>query len=306
MGKREQLFLNNAFLSWGWLLSEDGSNMPRVENSGPARHLDIDTSISVLSHPPLFKLWLWQLMSALIDASSKRVSCPVRPEDGLESTRSHFLADQVLPRLIAHEGALVLHAAGIRLRQGAVILLGKSGLGKSTLATAFMSDEDPLLSDDAVVVDLTDAGATVQAVYPGLRLLPEAIEALYPGSVPVAPTAHYTSKLRINVPTATDPGRHPVAGLVFLASPTADDALGLRRMTVAETCMELIANSFALDPTDGARARLKLAQASAVASQIPAYALSYPREYDRLPDVKIAIMNALATATSSEARAEAS
>lgn len=207
-------------------------------------------------------------------------------------TRDHFLADQVLPRILAHEGKFVLHAGASRLSGRAIILMGASGLGKSTLAASFDQFGGSLLGDDALVVSWEDAAPCVSAVYPSLRLLPDSVEALFrdiPHSTAVAP---YTNKQRITLPDSADPEPQPVpiAAIFVLAVPSSDPEIRLNRLSTGNACMAFITNSFALDPTDTGLAGRKLQGASALAHQVPAFEIHYPRDYARLPDVHAAII----------------
>ena len=217
-----------------------------------------------------------------------------QPSPGVpHDTRDHFLADQVLPRIIAHEGQLVLHGAAVRVGACAIVILGESGQGKSTLAASFAQAGLPLLGDDAMVVVQRDGRTMVKAVYPSLRLLPDSIDALYAEAPDAASVAHYSPKRRIPLPVATDGGEAELAMIVALAPPGAGGAVVAERLSVAQSCVALITNSFALDPTDMERARAKLAAASACAARVPAFAISYPRDYARLPDVRAAMLDRL-------------
>jgi energy-coupling factor transporter ATP-binding protein EcfA2 len=208
-----------------------------------------------------------------------------------QSTIDHFLADQVFPRVLSQKDALVLHAAAIGDSGGAFLLLGSSGSGKSTLAASFQRCGESLMGDDAVIVAPVAGGATARAVYPSLRLFPDSIEALFAAPVATSAMAHYSSKQRIDVDAnLEETGTLPVKAM-FVLGP--DTAIGLRRLAVAEACMAIIANSFALDPADADQAARRLAQASRLANQLPAFAISYPRQFESLPAVRAAILGAV-------------
>lgn len=205
----------------------------------------------------------------------------------------HFVADQVVPRLLAHQGYLVLHAGAIEQRDGAILLVGASGLGKSTLSSSFTNAGWPLLGDDAIVISTPGSRPHAQAVYRSLRLLPDSITALSPPMYSATPMADYSRKQRLDVPSGPE-SPLPVRATFILAPPRADSLIELRQLSIANACMTYIENSFALDPSDTARARDRMEQASALARQVPAFELSYPRDYSRLPEVRQAILDQVA------------
>jgi hypothetical protein len=207
-------------------------------------------------------------------------------------TVDHFLADQVFPRLLSQKDDLILHAAAVRKDNRALLLLGASGSGKSTLAASFGQCGWSLMGDDAIVLSATACGTTAHATYSSLRLFPDSIDALFSTDVVTYDMAHYSSKQRIEV-TVGQLDRRPVpVKAMFLLGSEAH--LSIRRLSVARACMAIIENSFALDPTDRDMARQRLERSSRLASSVPVYSLSYPRDFRRLPDVQAAIMSAVA------------
>ena len=217
----------------------------------------------------------------------------VRPIPGLpQITINHFLADQIFPRLVANDGNFVFHAGAVRLRDAAIVLMGESGSGKSTLASSFDRAGQTLMGDDALVASNLDGVPAVHPVYPSLRLFPDSIAALMPGTESGGLVAHYSTKQRIDVEIEGGPDVVPISILaVFALSESDGDRVSISRLSVASTCMALVQNSFALDPSDVEQARLRLEQASAIARSIPAFDIAYPRDYSRLAEVRQAILN---------------
>jgi len=206
----------------------------------------------------------------------------------------HIVLDDFLPKMLAHEGALVLHAAGVLCGGLGLVILGDSGRGKSTL-TAFLGQSGlPILSDDCLIVGADAQGHHVAPTYSGMRLLPDSISSIFAQPPVTTDMARWSTKQRVHLTCgfATDPA--PVGALVFLDPPATGQAVTLRPMAKAETCIGLVANSFALDPRDTARATVRMRQAAALAQDAPAYALSYPRDYACLPDVAAAILDIMA------------
>jgi hypothetical protein len=85
----------------------------------------------------------------------------------------------------------------------------------------------------------------------------------------------------------------PVAALFFLAPPQATGPCRVQRIAASESCIELVRGSFALDPADARQAGRRLLAAGAVANAVPGFRLSYPRDFDRLAEVRQAIRDTL-------------
>lgn len=233
-----------------------------------------------------------------VDVFPGRMIVAKSPAGVARATVDHFLADQVLPRVLAHSGKLVIHAGSVRFGDEALVFMGPSGRGKSTLVASLDRAGLALLGDDAMVLSTVDGVPQVQPVYPSLRLFPDSIAALMPGASTTGPVAHYSTKERIDLGFA-DVGAAsplPIRALFAIAAVDEHRAIGLRRLSVAQACMALVESSFALDPTDLVRARDRLKQASALAGAVPAFELSYPRDFACLAEVRRAIVERLQNA----------
>jgi hypothetical protein len=262
-----------------WIDEQGSLMLSRIEDSGDER----------------FRLRLADQISVDISFGEQLVCEHAVSASVADSTHRHFLIDQVLPRILGHNGNLVLHAAAVRIGDEAVVLLGTSGTGKSSLAASFERAGHSLLGDDALVVSWRGQSAHVRAVYPSLRLFPDSIDALFSESVPTASVAHYTPKLRVSVPLKGEGeiSALPIRAFFVLGAPSPNSEVQVHRKSIADACMSLIENSFLLDPTDKTRAPARLHDASALAREVPAFDLCYPRAYSRLADVRAAILDAV-------------
>ena len=75
-----------------------------------------------------------------------------------------FLLGSAIGALLHQRDFLVLHANAIVVDGGAVLFMGKSGVGKSTLAAAFNQLGYPIAADDICAID---AGKEQPLLYPG-------------------------------------------------------------------------------------------------------------------------------------------
>lgn len=87
-----------------------------------------------------------------------------------------FLLGTVFGILCYRRGLVPLHASCVRVGDGAVVLAGQSGVGKSTLAAAFVRHGHAVLADDVTVVDvLAPGGPRVLPAFPRLNLWHDAM-----------------------------------------------------------------------------------------------------------------------------------
>jgi hypothetical protein len=238
----------------------------------------------------------WGNATAYVSMSSKEIHiCPISPEISSE-TLQHLVLDQVLPRVMAHEGHLVIHASAIAKNGSAIVIIGPSGYGKSTMAGSFLEADWSLMGDDAFVILQVGDCFMGKAVYQSLRLNPDSVDEIFQVRPELSQVSPYTSKQRVAFQRDMERAipQIAVSALFFLAPDQSNNHISLRPMRVAESCMGIISNSFSLDPTDTGLAANKLAAASAAAEAIPAFELFFPREYSKLPDVHAAIQDQLA------------
>ncbi len=207
------------------------------------------------------------------------------PAANFESLR-HVLLDQILPRLLAQRGHLVLHGSAVRSADGrTMVMLGDSGQGKSTLAGAYALSGGRLLTDDCVVLDFANDRVRAVRSYPGLRLWPDSLTTLFAErSAESAPMAHYSDKRRLTV-DAPGADRAAIDAILVLQRPPADGAIAIAPLPPQAACMALVRNSFQLDLGDHALVGQHLTLAAAASRQVPVLSLAYPRDYARLPDV---------------------
>lgn len=204
-----------------------------------------------------------------------------------DSTTSHYLADQVVPRIYGQQGSFVLHSAGVVIDNSLVLLLGKSGQGKSTLTGYFGSADHDLIGDDAVILNSRKNRILGEAVYPSLRMFPDSHETISRGWI-ASPTAHYTTKVRVDSPRLVR-GQYPVSVIFRLGLNSR--TVRAREMPPAEAAMSLLAETFVLDPTQVDLAESRLRIAARIAASLPVFDLGYPRDYASLSKVAETISN---------------
>jgi hypothetical protein len=211
-------------------------------------------------------------------------SLEIEARDGIDNeTVEHLLVDQVLPRLVAEGGGLVVHASVVELASGVALFLGKSGWGKSTLASLLHEAGYNVLSDDCAVLR-TDAAGSLLAIptYPGLRLYGDSLENVFrviPNTIRVA---SYTSKRRVQLNRKAEGVKSVgVRSIYLLSDPDLEPAsdIVIQPAPTAQTCMGIVENSFRLDVRSRAQSTTIFKQAAAISRATPAYTFRYPRDY---------------------------
>ncbi len=242
------------------------------------RQADGAIALSVAHHGSTYLLRFPALCDVLFDPDMQTVRMtPVVGVD--EATLEHLLVDQVLPRVLAHSGALAIHASALTIGDRTVLFVGDSGWGKSTLAALLGRDGHGLLSDDCVLLRVDTGAVTALPTYASLRLFDDVVQYAFPDA-PGSAVARYSDKRRFEVPAAGGSleGR-PVAAIYLLREPS-DQSLrhDIVAVSPATACIELMRMAFKLDLDDRSRVAALLQQAGNVARVVPAFALSYPHD----------------------------
>ncbi len=251
-----------------------GDQIPEVSSDGAVHHLDFIG-----------------LVSFEIDTAKRRIIGRRLSADLTSEGLAHALDDHCAPRILAHEGNLVLHGSGILLDTGLVVFLGETGAGKSTLAASFEHAGYDLLGDDAIVVSEIDGRYHGEATYRSLRLFPQSVSAIYGEDVSTSPMAHYSTKLHVTRQTEQTAASAPppIAAIFYLDSDGAATTIDASLLSPCDACLKVLAQSFALDPRDSDHALQRLTQISQLVTKVPVFDLSYPRDFASLPDVHTTI-----------------
>ena len=172
--------------------------------------------------------------------------------DEAEAARGFLFS--VFPAALPLFGMEPLHGSAVEVDGGAVLMLGATGSGKSSIAAGFGSLGFAILSDDACALD-ADAH-----LWPG----PPLVNPRWRGSE-LAVVGDYNGKvIRAGAPGTRKP--HELTGVVLVKPYEAAD-LGVRDLTSAEAFPEVLANVRLPGVLAGLRRSTQLRIVSAVASR---------------------------------------
>ena len=229
-----------------------------------------------------------------ISADGRRISCV--PVPGLpEVTTRHLFLDQVMPRCLAHNGGVMLHASAVRTPRGMLLFVGRSQAGKSTLAGSFHQAGFPAASDDVVLVQESRRGIRAVPSYGGLRLWKDSLTFLNAQDLETRTMAHYSSKRRVPLvgQAVHSPGKAAsIRAAILLASrqDRGPQEISLIRLPAREAYMELEKASFRLDIGSARTLSRHMRALGRIVSRLAVYLLSMPLDFRRLPAVRQAIL----------------
>ncbi len=115
-------------------------------------------------------LWIHGCGRVLISPDGTELLCA--PDANSAEDWTSMIASQALPLAATIRGLEVMHASGVVLGGEAMLFVGPSGIGKSSLAAALLRRGASLLSDDAVALSLSDGALIAHFGAAALHLRP--------------------------------------------------------------------------------------------------------------------------------------
>lgn len=226
----------------------------------------------------------------LLSRDTRTIACHAAPKVTALTVR-HLLLDQVIPMVLGHRGHLAIHASAVGSPSGVLVFAGKAGSGKSTLCATLARPRRPPLADDCVVIEERRGRMIAVPSYPGLRLWPDAAQALgrrHNGQ----PVTDHSDKRRIDTRQGSAGRRAaaPIAAIYVLASPGAAKVIRISRLAPREAVGRLLAHTHRLDVTDRTRLAAELEALGRLAERVPVFDLDFPRNLRLLPKLRAAVL----------------
>ena len=270
---------------------------PTLDCRAPRRQLPVDAGAFHESMLPDGTLWTSfyrigrdyllrfpDLADFVVSASGTEVTA--YPAPGISRpTVEHLHLNQVVPLALSRRWKLVLHASAVAIEDFAVVFLGISGRGKSTLAASFSTSGYRFLTDDGLLVDKGEEGYIVHPGHASIRLWNDSREALVPDSTQAAPPLDYTPKTRLlaDGEVAFCDTSLPLRCMYLLGE---GNAVVVAPLSGRDAMIELVRHSFLLDIDEREMLSHQFAQLSALVDVPMFFRLDYPRRYEVLPQVR--------------------
>ena len=145
-----------------------------------------------------------------------------------------FLVSSAIAALLQQRKLLLLHASAVRTSEGAILFVGRSGIGKSTTLAAMVDQGYEMLADDVAAIDTETGGApTIIPAVPIMRLRPEALRKIYGETWRYAPVRKNLEKYLVPTDKYSEQ-RSSVRG-VFLLDTHESENISTEKISFSES-----------------------------------------------------------------------
>ena len=220
-----------------------------------------------------------------IDGCGTTIQATPHPGVPLESLAVYLLG-QVLAVALTRQGHEVLHGAAVEHGGQALIIMGDSGRGKSTLSAALWAQGWKLLTDDLVLPARSATGEWRVAAGPARLKLHRDSATQLQANLPAPLALMHPLTDKAVYPIADErPATAPIAGIICLGEPDQDGdrtEATLTQLKGRAAFQALVANNFNILEWDTRRGPAILSQATALIRDVPVWQLN---RTDRLEDL---------------------
>ena len=219
------------------------------------------------------------------------------PEPGTDpNTVEHLYINQLVPLALSRQSRPAFHASAVTMGAGAVAFLGRTGMGKSTLAASFALHGTSFLTDDALIIEESDQGCRARPSHPSIRLWDDSVEELIGAGVQQAVPVSYSQKTRLLAGDALAYCDEPVPLLAaYVLADTGIAEVTITSLNGLDLYLGWLENSFLLDIEDNDLLAQHFEWTYRISRAVPTFALDYPRDYGMLPEVQRRVREHLAT-----------
>ncbi|MRH42713.1 aldolase [Aquibacillus halophilus] len=167
------------------------------------------------------------------------------PLEGVQEDQIRlYILGTCMGALLMQRNILPLHGSAIAIDGKAYTIVGDSGVGKSTLASAFLQKGYQLLSDDVIPVTLSNQNIPyVTPAYPQQKLWQESLNEFGMESSQLRPIIDRETKFAVPVPDQFAHEPMPLAGVIELVK-TETEEIKIRPVLALERLHTLFVHTY--------------------------------------------------------------
>jgi hypothetical protein len=210
------------------------------------------------------------------------IRAAIAPGQTLEDLTA-YLYGPVLGFLLRAWARLAVHASCVCIGDGAVLIAGAAGAGKSTTAAALATRGFTVVSDDLTALTLDEDATIAWPAFDHLRLWPTSEPLVLDDASPLARITPTWDKRRFPLDGAAFADEPcPVRAIVVLRERTSDARVVARALTPAHAVIKLATLTYANYLLDGTMRAHELVQLGALVRAVPVVAVTPPSGRDGL------------------------
>ncbi len=204
-----------------------------------------------------------------------------------EVLNKNFVAAQslvlsyLIPLWLSVRGQMVVHASSVDSDGEALVFIGRSGYGKSTLAAFLHQSGNGVIGDDATLLSFKSGQIKAVPSYPEVKLSEKFKSRLFP----LAKSQAIGSKTKVFLPLKQSP--KAVRALIFLKKPNPrQKRIRLQKVSGLESFPLFLEQLYRIPFSSAKNLEHELDLAVMTLNSIPCYTLAYPRKVTALRQVR--------------------
>jgi hypothetical protein len=187
-----------------------------------------------------------------------------------------YILGSCIGAILHQRGFLVLHATAIRVGEGAVLLAGNSGAGKSTTAAVFHQKGFEVMADDVVAID---AKGDAIGGYPRIKLWEDALDKLQLEKNNLSPIRFHINKFSYPLEQGYYEGALPILALYVLSTANENEEFEFQPLEGIAKFNHLKAHTYRRNFMEGLGLKVShLKLCEQISGQIPVAKIIRPRD----------------------------
>lgn len=281
-----------------FVFSIDGTNRISYDSYKPFRDIHLPNRqlwLSIGKSVNDYLLRFPKICDFIISGNDSSIVCH-SASSSINTVRYIFL-NHVIPLYLSSRKKFVLHCSTVNINNNAILFIGDSTSGKSTLAASCCKEGHKLLTDDFLLIRETNSNFLAIPSYPSIRLHSDTISK----TLGITPTIfdsdifEYKKWIRADedgLPYSENPV--PIKFIYILGNTNTGylkEGIDISAIRPSESVVELLNNSFVIDLSDTELLKSNLDFCASLVEKIPVKRLTYSKDFSMLSAIREMIIS---------------